>query len=279
VYGLSDEQAEFQIKDRLSFQDFLELRLADKVPDEKTIWVFRENLKGKKVAEPLFEMFKAHLESVGLLMKEGSIIDATFVEVPRQRNTREENETIKKGAIPEEWQKGENQNKMEQKDTDARWTKKNGERHFGYKDHVKVDRGSKLITGYTVTSASVHDSQELDKLLTKEDEGTELHADSAYDGEPIAKILEGKRMKNAIHERNYRNHPLTEEQKARNREKSKMRVRVEHVFGFMETSMKGMFVRVIGKDRVELVVGLANLTYNLFRYEQLLRLGLKTSKA
>lgn len=275
VYGLSDEQAEFQIKDRLSFQDFLGLRLADKIPDEKTIWVFRENLKEKKVGESLFEMFKGHLETAGLLMKTGSIVDATFVDVPRQRNTREENETIKKGEIPEEWQKDANQNKLEQKDTDARWTKKNGERHFGYKDHVKVDRGSKLITAYAVTEASVHDSQAVDQLLTPEDEGTELHADSAYDGEPIAKILEGRRMRNAIHERNYRNHPLTEEQKARNREKSKIRVRVEHVFGFMETSMKGIFVRVIGKERVGLVVGLANLTYNLFRYEQLLRLGAK----
>lgn len=275
VYGLSDEQAELQIMDRLSFQEFLGLRLADKVPDEKTIWVFRQDLTEKKVVEPLFETFKAHLESAGVLMKAGVIVDATFVDVPRQRNTREENETVKRGEIPQEWQKEENQNKLEQKDTDARWTKKNGERHFGYKDHVKVDRGSKLITAYIVTSASVHDSQAVDKILTQEDTGKEFHADSAYVGEPIAKVLEEKRMGNAIHEKGYRNHPLTEEQKARNREKSKIRVRVEHVFGFMQTSMKGMFVRVIGKHRVGTIIGLANLTYNLFRYEQVLRLGSK----
>ena len=275
VYGLSDEQAELQIMDRLSFQDFLGLRLADKVPDEKTIWVFRQDLTEKKVAESLFETFKAHLESTGLLLKAGVIVDATFVDVPRQRNTREENETIKKGAIPEEWGKEENQNKLEQKDTDARWTKKNGERHFGYKDHVKVDRGSKLITAYTVTDASVHDSQAVGNLLTQEDAGKEFHADSAYVGEPIAKVLEEKGMGNAIHEKGYRNHPLTEEQKSRNREKSKIRVRVEHVFGFMQTSMKGIFVRVIGKQRVGMIIGLANLAYNLFRYEQLLRLGSK----
>lgn len=275
VYGLSDEQAELQIMDRLSFQEFLGLRLADKVPDEKTIWVFRQELTGKKVAEPLFETFKAHLEAAGLLMKAGVIVDATFVDVPRQRNTREENATIKKGEIPREWQKDENRNQLEQKDTDARWTKKNGECHFGYKDHVKVDRGSKLITAYTVTDASVHDSQAVDKLLREEDAGKELHADSAYVGEPIAKVLEAKGMGNAIHEKGYRNHPLTAEQKTRNWEKSKIRVRVEHVFGFMEMSMKGIFVRVIGKERVGTVIGLANLTYNLFRYEQLLRLGLK----
>lgn len=275
VYGLSDEQAELQIMDRLSFQEFLGLRLADPVPDEKTIWVFRQALTEKQVAEPLFETFKAHLESAGLLMKAGVIVDATFVDVPRQRNTREENATIKSGEIPKEWQTDAQRHKLAQKDTDARWTKKNGDCHFGYKDHVKVDRGSKLITAYTVTDASVHDSQAVDKLLTQEDAGKEFHADSAYVGEPIAKMLEDKRMGNAIHEKGYRNHPLTAEQKVRNREKSQIRVRVEHVFGFMATSMKGMFVRVIGKQRVGIVIGLANLTYNLFRYEQLLRLGSK----
>jgi transposase, IS5 family len=276
VYGLSDEQAEFQIMDRMSFQEFLGLRLADKVPDEKTIWVFRENLKEKKIVESLFETFKTHLESAGLLMKTGVILDATIVDVPRQHNKKEEDETIKRGEIPKEWQKEDNRNKLEQKDTDARWTKKNGAFHFGYKDHIKVDRDSKLIAAYTVTDAGVHDSQETNELLTEEDAWKELHADSAYAGKPIAMLLEAKQIRNAIHESGHRFRPLTEEQKLRNREKSRIRVRVEHVFGFMTTSMKGIFVRVIGKQRARTIIGLTNLTYNLFRYEQLLRLEMKT---
>ena len=137
-YNLSDEQTEFQIKDRLSFMQFLGLQIGDKVPDEKTIWLFKEQLKEKKFAKDLFSLFTQQLLGQGIVAKEGSIVDASFVDVPRQHNTREENAGIKKGAIPLEF--GKNPNRLCQKDTDASWMTKCGERHFGYKDHVNVDR-------------------------------------------------------------------------------------------------------------------------------------------
>lgn len=270
-YNLSDEQTEFQIKDRLTFQKFLGLSLSDTVPDEKTIWLFREELMKAGVVKKLFRRFEKHLSEAGLTGQEGKIIDASFVDVPRQRNSREENAQIKSGEVPESFK--EHENRLEQKDVEARWTKKGEEVHYGYKNHVKADKTTKLIEDYEVTDASVHDSQPVGDLV-EEDDGT-LHADSAYTGETIEMILEENDVKGEICEKGYRNHPLTEAQKKRNRKKSKIRVRVEHIFGFMTNTMKdGLKMRWIGMRRVTAGIGLLNLVYNMARYEQIIRLDL-----
>src|SRR5208283_1836267 len=145
-YNLSDDQMEFQILDRMTFMRFLGLELSDKVPDSKTIWLFKETLTKANVVEKLFDKFHYELENQGYIGNEGKIIDASFVEAPRQRNSREENEEIKEGNIPEDWQ--DNPHKLSQKDTDARWTKKNNVTFYGYKDHVKTDKKSKFIDKY-----------------------------------------------------------------------------------------------------------------------------------
>ena len=137
LYQLGDAHLEFQVTDRLSFKRFLGLTDADKSPDEKTFWAFREMLTTHKLIEPLFGTFHAALEAHGMFARKGQTVDATFVEVPRQRNSREENATIKAGAAPQGWQ--DLPQKARQKDVDARWTKKNGERYYGCKNHVKVD--------------------------------------------------------------------------------------------------------------------------------------------
>ncbi len=266
-YNISDDQMEFQILDRASFMRFLELEISDKVPDSKTIWLYRENLTNFGVIEKLFERFYFELSSKGYIANEGKIVDASFVEVPRQRNNREENKQIKEGQTPEEW--NNEPHKLSQKDVDARWTKKNQETFYGYKDHVKIDTKSKLIDKYEVTSASEHDSQELKNLLEEKDEGQPFHADSAYTGEEHEKTIEEVKMKNCVIEKGYKNKPLTDEQKATNKAKSKIRVRVEHVFGFIENSMNGSFIRSIGMLRANANIGLMNLTYNICRYIQL----------
>jgi len=266
-YNLSDEQMQFLILDRLSFMRFLGLTLSDSVPDEKTIWLFRENLIEHKLVDRLFDKFLSSLEKANLIGKEGRMVDASFIEVPRQRNSREENQKIKEGIVPEDWE--DEPNKLAQKDLDARWTKKNNQVFYGYKDHVKVDEKSKLIIGYEVTDASVHDSQPLNDLLNKKDRGQPLYADSAYTGEEQEKVIEKAGMINKVHEKGYKNKPLTKRQMKSNRRKSKFRARVEHVFGFMEISMKKMYVRSIGRIRVEGIIGLMNLTYNLLRSIQI----------
>lgn len=268
-YNLSDEQTEFQIKDRLSFQQFLGLQIVDKVPDEKTIWLFKEHLKAKGLSKQLFEMFTHTLISNGIIAKEGSIVDASFVNVPRSRNTREENDAIKQGNIPESFE--ENPAKLSQKDCDARWMTKNRERHFGYKNHVNADAKTKLITKFTTTTANVHDSQAVEDLIGRDDK--RLYADSAYTGCKIENWLWLKNVKNFIHQKAYRNKPLTFQQECSNTIKSKIRSRVEHIFGFMTNSMNnGLNLRSIGKKRIDSTMALLNLTYNLFRYEQLVRL-------
>ncbi len=177
LYNLSDEQTEFQINDRISFMRFLGLTLSDKVPDAKTIWYFENSLKKTNHAdEKRFDRFLEFLEKQGVITHKGTIVDATFVDASKAKH------------------------KLAQKDTEARWTKKGNETHYGYKDHAKVDADSKLITNYEVTSASIHDSQCFVDMLDKNDNA--IYADSTYAGE-----------------------------------KSKIRARIEHVFGYMTNTM------------------------------------------
>ncbi|MFN9531045.1 MAG: IS5 family transposase [Cyanobacteriota bacterium] len=276
TYDLSDARTQFAINDSLSMQDFLGLTLADSAPDEKTIWAFRECLRVAGVERLLFDHFDKGLLDSGMILNKGSIVDASFVEVPVQRNNRKENQTIKKGGIPKDWTKPENANKLAQKDVDARWTKKNDVAYYGYKDHVKVDAGSKLITEYSVTDASVHDSQEIGNLLDENDSGKPCYADSAYVGNPIAAIMEDLEIKGQVNEKGYRGKPLTKTQMKANRIKSKIRARVEHVFGFIENSLGGSTLRSIGMGRAKFGIGMMNLVYNLFRAEQIIRLRLVT---
>lgn len=266
-YNLSDQQIEYQVNDRFSFMRFLNLTIADDIPDSRTVWKFKEQLIDLKLIEPLFFIFLKQIESLGMILNEGKIVDASFIEVPKQRNTKEENKEIKEGNIPETISK--NPRKKAQKDTDARWTKKGGVSYYGYKNHIKVDSKSKLITQYTVTTANVHDSQGLEDLLGDKDKGQPLYADSAYSGEPCKILISKNEMEDQTHVKGYKNSPLTEEDFENNRIKSTTRARVEHVFGFIETNMNCMTLKQIGLDRITASIGLMNLVYNMFRKIQI----------
>jgi len=267
IYNISDDQTEYQINDRLSFQRFIGIQLYDTVPDAKTIWHFREELKEAKILDTIFYRFTEKLEMEGVITYSGSIVDATFVDVPKQRNTREENKKIAEGEVPKKWLTKKNRHKRVQKDTDARWMTKNKVRHYGYKDHVKIDKKSKIITKYQVTSASVHDSQELKNLIDKKKDKC-LYGDSAYTGKELQKCIPSH-IKNRIHEKGYRNKPLTKTQERNNTAKSKIRARVEHIFAAMH-NFGGKTIRTIGMARAEIQIGLLNLTYNLTRYTYLM---------
>jgi IS5 family transposase len=263
--GIADDRTEYLINDRLSFQRFLKLGLGDKVPDAKTIWAFRENLVQSGRDKELFLMFKRLMEARGIITRRGSIIDAGFSDAPKQRNTREENERIQRGETPENWQGPENEARLRQKDADARWTKKHGVNHYGYKNHIKADRDSKMVVDYAVTDASVHDSQCAAELIDGRDRC--VHMDSAYVGEGVEAAIreKNKGVRLSIQEKGYRNKPLTRRQKASNRRRAKIRSRVEHVFGHMRVSMGGMGVRCIGMRRAATEIGLRNLAYNMSR--------------
>lgn len=262
-HGLSDDATEFQIKDRFSFMAFLDLRPGDQVPDANTLWDFKELIEkdGRDGSRKLFEAFHALLSAEGLLAKEGRIVDASFIEAPRQRNSREQNQQIKNGQRPEEFDPATP--KGRQKDCDARWTKKNQQNYYGYKNHAKVDTKTKLIDTYHTTSASVHDSQVFKKIVDANDRA--VLGDSAYHSEENEAYLLECNAQEFLIRKAYRNKPLSKAEQKTNKTVSRVRVRVEHVFGRMK--QLGMdTVRSIGLKRASAHNSLCNMIYNMDRY-------------
>ena len=270
-YNLSYEQTEYLIIDRSSFKQFLGLASGDKVPDANTIRNFFEGLKEKGLGEKLFQDFVDNLLEKGFIFNEGQIVDASFVLAPRQRNSREENKKIKAGGGDE--LRNDKPNKKRQKDIDASWAQKGGEDFFEYKVSAKVDGKSKFVKKIVVTTASPHDSKMFPDLMEESDRGQVTFADSAYVGQE--ETLQNYGLKDKICEKGYRGNPLTDEQREENRKKSVIRSRVEHVFGFMEGAMHGLTVRTIGIARATAHIFLKCLTYNMFRYEQFVRNGIR----
>ena len=271
LYNLSDDQVEYQLRDRLSFMRFLGLGLEDRVPDAKTVWLYREQLAQAGMIETLFEAFDGYLKDQGCLAMGGQIIDASIVPVPKQRNGRDDNAKIKAGETPEGWDA--NPAKRSQKDTDARWTKKHGKSHYGYKNHVSVDRRHKLVRRYRVTDAAVHDSRVVDDILDPDNTASDVWADSAYRSAEIEAKLEEKGLKSRIHRKGHRDKPLSERSMRGNKTRSKVRARVEHVFGAQSNDMGGTLVRSIGLVRAKARIGLKNLACNMRRLVQLERLA------
>ena len=267
LYDLSDHDTQRQILDRLSFMRFLGLALHQDVPDEKTIWLFRDSL-GPKGVKRLFIRFDALLERQGLVAEKGQMIDAAIVERPRQKGLSS-NEKIRKAARKPDPTKSEAARR--QKDLDAEWTKKHKRHYYGYKNHVNADRKHKLIRRYEVTTASVHDGTMLEAVLDPKNTGRSVWGDKAYRSADNAEVLAEKALVNRIHHRAQRNHPLTASQEATNRRRSKVRARVEHVFAGPAQQTQFQWIRCVGLARAATAIGLKNLAYNMMRRVFLLR--------
>jgi IS5 family transposase len=263
LYNLSDEQTEYQAGDRLSFRRFLGLSLCDAVPDSRTVWLFRETLVEAGTLERLFNAYRDQLLAAGLITREGSLVDASFVTVPKQRNTREENEQLKQGEVPPNW----TPEQRAHKDRDARWTRKGPDTFFGYKNHVKVDRASKLIVGFKVTAASANDGGQLPDLVGPEDHV--VHADCAYNRELVREHLRAHGVRACLQAKGTRHVRLTDEQRRTNRWHARTRVRVEHVFALIKNCIHGDHLRYIGQKRIAAAVALTNLLHNVLRVAQL----------
>lgn len=264
LYNLADDRVEQQILDRLSFHRFLGLTFGDPVPDAKTIWAFQNALHEDDRAKLLFDKFDAFLRENGFAARKGQIVDAAIVEVPKQRNTREENERIKNGeaeSVRAEWTPA----KAAQKDTDARWTQKNGKNFFGYKHHDAVCVKHKFVREYEVTPAHVHDSNVFTDLLT-ENTSADVYADSAYRSAWHVALLDALGYRGHVQRKGARGHSLTEWEKRGNRTRAKVRARVEHVYGTQRQRMGDTVIRTIGLVRARTVIGLRHLAYNLSRY-------------
>jgi IS5 family transposase len=257
LYNIADDSCEYQINDRLSFKRFLGLSPSGKAPDAKTIWLYRERLKHKGLHGKIFDWFLEQVNAAGYRAQGGQIVDATFV--PTQKPTGKHKKQLAKELPLTDSQ-------FSQIDSEATFTKKNKRTYHGYKNHIQVDNKHKLIRKHSVTTASTHDSQEFANLIEGSNEGKDVWADSAYRSAESEKVIKERALCSKVHERGYRNNPITAEQKAANKVKSSVRVRVEHVFGHMATAMNGLVMHVIGLARIQVKVAFKNLAYNMQRF-------------
>lgn len=278
LYGLADEQTEFQIRDRLSFMRFLGIDLHGRVPDARTIWLFREHLTKAEAVDALFARFDAHLRERGYLAMGGQMIDASIIEAPRQRNTDAEKDDLKAGRIPEDW--AANPAKLRQKDRDARWTLKRGRRKrhpngslmteiatpaYGYKSHIGADRHHRFIRKWAVTDAARFDGRELGGLLDPSNTASSVWADTAYRSAKNERRIAKAGLVSKVHFRKPPGKPMPEPKRRANAARSRPRSAIEHVFADQKHRM-GLFIRTVGIARARTKIGMANIAHNLRRY-------------
>ena len=262
LFNLSDAMVHKYILDRQSFLAFLDIDVT-LVPSPKTIWKYRELFINAGVFELINILTMQHIAHLDEVKNSDSIaIDSSFTNVPIQRNTRDENKVIKDGNGDQLW--NDHPAKKRQKDIDSRWTQKGGHRYYGYKLHIAVCCLTKLITSMLTTAACVHDSQVIAPLVREEDHGKSLYADSAYSGKKQIDEIKQLNLKPAVCEKGKRNTPLTDEQKKNNREKSKTRARVEHVFAQI-AHWDGDILRTIGEKRADSYHHMLVWCYNIKR--------------
>ena len=234
---LSDDAYEFQINDRLSFKRFHDNNASDRDSGGKTMWVFRTALIRQVIIEALFLCFNKALDQQKVFGRIGQIVAANFVEVPQQRNDREEHDPIKTDEIPET--RKAQTSKLRQKDRYTRWTKKKKMTLYGFKSHINPNAGSTLISINAVTNAAIHDSVAQETLIDRDDAVMKLLGDGAYivqnEGIDWYGLLSG------IHEKGIVKNKLIDS----NRNKSKLFARIEHIVGFMTNTMKSRYVMSI----------------------------------
>jgi len=244
-FSLSDPGAEEALYDMESMRRFVGIDLGNEpVPDETTICKFRHLLEAHGLGERIFREVNAHLESRGMRLSEGTIVDATIINAPSSTKNREK-----------------------KRDPDMHSTKKGNQFYFGMKIHVGVDRETKLVHSLVTTPANVHDSNPVGELLHGEERV--VFGDSAYMGK--TEEIKGKAPMAAdnTNRRSTRNRKLTEEEMERNRMLSRTRARVEHVFGVAKNIFGYRKVRYKGLAKntnfIHVLFALSNL-YMVRRY-------------
>lgn len=241
-FNLSDPGLEDALKDRISFRRFVGLSFDDATPDETSFVIFRRRLREAGLHDAIFDAIVRHIEAQGLLVKEGTMVDATIIEAGRGR-TRDDGSSTR--------------------DADASFTKKHGRTHHGYKGHIAMDF-SKIVTGYRFTTASEHDSRRIDELT--ENERKAVIADSAYASEPRRAELRGRGVIDGIIYKRQRGqaelHPWQERWNAA---VSRLRARVEHPLGMLKQQLGYRRVRYRGRERNEFDFALTLAACNLKR--------------
>ena len=253
-FGLSDPMLEEMLQDRLSFRRFVGLSLSDATPDETTFVVFRRRLREAKLDGLLFERALAHLDQQGLVVKEGTLVDATILEAPRGRA-----KTDDKG------------NKVgHTRDVEASFTKKHGRSYHGYKAHIASDRRG-LIKGFVFDTAKVHDSRHFEALAADEPDGGSVWADSAYmDADRKARLSKRGIYCGIVKRRVRGQGQLPRHQQLINRLIASVRAVVEHPFAWLKQMGHGR-VRYRGRRRNAFDFALVAVAYNFKRSLSLAR--------
>ena len=260
MFNLSDEQMEFQLLDRLSFQRFVGLRASSQIPDRTTIWTFKERLILAGASESIFDAVNKQLSKHGYIARGGQMIDASIVQAPKQSLSKEEKELVGEGAVPITWTPA----KRRQKDVDARWTKKHGKSYFGYKISANADKRYKLVRKIKVSTASEHDTLHFEDVLDPSNTNRNILADKGYiDGAREERLSkQGWRMH--IQRKGTKDKPISETQQRRNHRIAKTRARIEHVFAGL-AQLGGKTLRSIGLPRATLQLNWKVAAYNLQR--------------
>jgi IS5 family transposase len=247
-YNLSDPQLEEQLKDRISFRRFVGLSQQDRTPDETTFVRFRARLREGGLDQNLFDTLLAHIDGQGLLVKSGTIVDATIVEQSTGHKTGE---------------KDADGNDLTTRDPDASFTKKNDISYHGYKMHAATDI-SGIITGVVASTASHHDSRHIDELIEGEERA--VFADSAYSDAQRREKLEKRGVLPAIiYKRKRGQKELSAWQKKWNKLVSKVRALGEHPFAWMKRLMNFTRCRYRGLRRNAFDFVLTAAAYNARR--------------
>lgn len=273
--SLSDRQVEEMVNENLSAMRFCGLALEDSVPDHSVMSRFRTCLAKNNTFEVLINLINKQLEAHEIIVKTGIKIDATITDSPRKP----------KGAttyiIAEDRKEDEAKTEEKEKqtidieavkkvqsgvDTDARWIKKGGKTHYGYKEHIATDENG-LVLGVTTTPANEHDSLEFEKLLEKIDLPAQanIFADKAYKSTKHDKLLKDKGLKNRIHHKAVKNKPLTRWQKRFNRLLSQHRYTVERTFGSQTLWFGVGLAKYVGIVKMHAQHLIESIAYNLKR--------------
>ena len=234
-YNISDEELEFQINDRFSFQEFL--GFPENIPDHSTIWRFKEYLQETNLSDKVWNELQRQISLRNIKVEEGSIQDARFVDA---QPGKQSSDKINRGR-----------NAKTSRNKDGTWTKKYGKSHFGYKLHTKVQRGSKIITEIAVTTAKVHDSN----IDLGNEKDNVLYRDKAWTGVPTKAKGNGN-MKRGI---------LNIREKLRNKRIAKKRCSGEHPYGTMQRSFNAGTTKRTTIPRVFIQQLFVCMVYNLHR--------------
>jgi IS5 family transposase len=243
-YGLSDAELEFRLGDSLAFGRFVGLGLEDEVPDHTTLCRFRNRLISERLLEKLFSELDGQLEKAGLILKQGTMLDATLIEAatPRPRHGKED----------------------QAQDPDAAFAARPGKpASYGYKAHVGVDQGSGLIRTVITTPANVNDTTPADNLIRGDERA--VYADKAYDTKARRARLKANRVKARLMRRPNQYHGLTPRQQALNDLIARRRAAVETTFATWKRRMGMARVRYIGLTKVSGQILLTAMAFNLRR--------------